>query len=348
VIVRGQLGFDYNDEVVLIRLVLVNPDTREVFTHNLENLKLMYNTSIVPAEKWFGFSPDGKYLVNMGRYNLNDCWEVRDPLSLQSLGSEFVEYHMTPPAFSPDNTFMASIDGSDANAITVHTLPDARTFLTLKGGRMRAMVFSPDSRFLIYYNDEYTQEFGRQKALKIRDLYKKYSATLYNPKHDVSSLALTPDGRFLIIGLDDYVGYTEVLKMDLNTLEIVDRCQVSGVTGIHFSPDRSLMGLTYDDRSSYSALIVTLDGFKTVSKIPVGLFHEFAFSPDGKYALTLRHRIRIHDIFSTDEVYKSQDSPSFNVTSFYPDQRYVFLGPWIDRTYLDIPIPELSELLMEE
>jgi hypothetical protein len=349
VIIRGQLGFDYNDDVVLIRLILVNPDTNEIFTHNIEPIKLMYSTEIVSQERWFGLSPEAKYLVSMGRYNLQECWEVRDPQSLELLGSESDYNSLNPPVFSPDNKLMAS-PGSNNESIIIHTLPNARTVFTIRGGRMGAMVFSPDSRFFIYYRYEYGWP-NDKKQLIIMDLYKNYSATLYNATADITSLAITPDNKFLIIGTNEPHTWLQALKMDLSTLEIVDRCELpnnaDGVTGIHFNSDSSLVGLTYNAWDDY-ALIVKLDDFENISTIPVGLFHEFEFSPDGAYALTRNHGIEIYDIVSTNKVYESQNSPSFNVTRFYPDQRYVFLGPWIGRTYLDLPIPSLNELIETE
>ncbi|HNQ44356.1 MAG TPA: hypothetical protein PKI59_07990, partial [Candidatus Cloacimonadota bacterium] len=332
VIIKGQLAFDFNDDVGLIRVIIINPDTKEVFAHNLETYKRLWDAAVIPNSKWFAVSPNAKYLLSEGTQNLNDYLAVRDLGSLNILGSQGIGFTFRNATISADNKFLAVSRSNDYSALEIYSLPSAKEYLTLKGSSMNAVVFSPDSRFIIYGTAEYVnQTGGYRKLVMITDIYSKVSTELYNPEDYVSSLALSPDAKHLIIGLDDRVGYSELLIMELKSLEIVKRYKLSGVTGIYFSPDGTKMGLTYKELfgSSY-ARIIDLVTYETVGTIPVGIYHKFAFSPDSKYAVTIQNRVLIYDIQTEKLVYASTSSPSFNETRFYPNKRYVLLGPWID------------------
>ncbi|MFX4261216.1 WD40 repeat domain-containing protein [Pelotomaculum propionicicum] len=151
-------------------------------------------------------SPDGRILATF-IYDRNVIlWDAASGTKMKELnGSDYKEIYSF--AFSPDWKTMAINDSNSDGNIKLYNVVSGEELKTLKGAGhsfLSALTYSPDGSVLV---------LGERidNAIKILDLNSDQCKTIFNTHDTPTSVAISPDGKYLAAG--DSTGYVAVWEL---------------------------------------------------------------------------------------------------------------------------------------
>lgn len=258
---------------------------------NVSDRKVIWS-SIKVGGASLAFSPDGKTLV-LGGDGI-DLIRVSDGSILNTLGKKGDSIESV--AFSPDGQILASYErGAPVNLWRVS---DWTLLRTLKGVEVGYgnLAFSPDSKTLVLADNAYLFE----NAILLWNV--SDGALLHKELNNIIpwSLAFSPDGQILAIGMDD--GAILLRRVSdgfvLNTLE----GQKGWISCLAFSPDGQTLATGSDNMYGTSEtntirLWRVSDGALLYEKVIYYRVFSMAMSPDGQLlALGTQTDIQIRQV----------------------------------------------------
>lgn len=227
-------------------------------------------------------------------------------------------------------------------------------------GRVGALAFSPDGRYLAYTASSvttYLQDVTTGQVVEEWEVNASYRPgldfspdgrllaftdaeeivvwdlqsgmvrfTLRGHEGPVNRIDISPDGRYLVSGSDD----STLRLWDLSSGAMVySMGQERGVANVHFSPDGSLIaGSRWDDAQLF--IWRTADGAQLRVLDVVGSIFDLAFSPDGRYiaVATTSLKIYIYDPATGNRVGEIESDGNCRLISldFSPDSALLVVG----------------------
>ncbi len=238
---------------------------------------------------------------------------------------------ITSVAISPNGQYVLS--GSMDKTLKLWEVKSGREVRTFKGHttEVQAVAFSPDGRYVVSGSlDTGMLVFGimsMDKSLRLWDVNTGHEVrTFEGHLYGVSSVAFSPDGRYVVSG-----NWDKTLKLwDVNTgHEVRTFTGHSGVVNsVAFSPDgRYVMSGSMDKT-------LKLWNVKSGREVRTfqghtGWVRSVAFSPDGRYVVSgsLDNTLKLWEVKSGREVrtFKGHTGQVRSV-AFSPDRRYVVSG----------------------
>ncbi|MGE5191111.1 MAG: M56 family metallopeptidase [Deltaproteobacteria bacterium] len=175
-------------------------------------------------------SPDGRYLLaRLGRENSVFLQEVSS-----GKRTDLSEYHIVTVAFAPDGQVFAT-GGSD-RTVRVWACSTGEVLQTFRGhgGPVQSVVFAQGGKSLISAGDDGTFKHWHLELGGEMETFK----SRFGP---VNGLAVSPDGRWLALGIGswqnpDRGGHVKVLALPSFKEQDVFQCEL-GIGAVAFKPD---------------------------------------------------------------------------------------------------------------
>ncbi|NJL57116.1 WD40 repeat domain-containing protein [bacterium] len=223
------------------------------------------------------FSTDGKYLASSGSDAKIKVWDVNALFSDRRVETSQDSDSRTQAfsvAFSPDGKYLVS--GSFDGTITIWSVQGRPNNLREKGtlsvdtNRLRQLAFSPDGKVLAVCAKDKIQFWDVEKASLLRELpedayaiaFSSDGKTLFSgdlgnvklwnwetqeivdtvdgyPRRIVSTIALSPDGKYLALSTDDNTIRLRNLQED-ESEELINGHE-DEITSLAFSPDSNFL-----------------------------------------------------------------------------------------------------------
>jgi WD40 repeat protein len=238
------------------------------------------------------FSPDGKKIVSADSGGVARVWDWAAGREMRAFHDGDTAPWLECATFSPDGKRLAA--GDEAGVIRVWAATDGKLAWTLRGHagrRVTTLVFSPDGRTLFSGSWDHTircwdQETGKEVFVLKGDRRLTRRGSPVGHTSVVSSLALSPGGRWLYSGSFDHtICVWESRTGKLCRVLKPQQPTYSSVKTIALSPDGTLLGAALEDEGQES--FVHLWDVLTGKKIAALAGHRgkvtgLAFSPDGR------------------------------------------------------------------
>ena len=313
------------------------------------------------------FTPDGRYAITGSADRSARIWDLARPLEADTLAGQTSFVYAV--AFSPDGNriFTGSNDGTGLLWDATSRQVASRLYTD---SRVDVAAFTPDGRYLLVaHTDRPAELWDVATASLAREIHgsaggssatfsadgRLMLAAAASPKGGAVGLwnvasgdllrtfeypglvfgVLSPDGRYVAIGLDE-------VKDNLAILDAAtgERLRVltsgTGVTGITFAPD-SRHVLT-GSRDNIARFIDVETGSVRELTGHTNIVWGTAFSPDGRYALTgsQDRTARLWDVATGTEVrrFASHQYSAISGVAFSPDGRTIGIGNFDGYTQL--------------
>ncbi len=249
------------------------------------------------------------------------------------------------PSYSPDGKLVAA--GNGDNKIMVWDAQTGEQQTTLVGfqGWARHTAFSPDGTHLASANsNDGTKASKIVGTVTIWDLASaKILLTMQMSPHGTTSVAYSPDGKYLITGDWDANGIIWDANTGKRLFTLPDQ---SWVTAVSYSPDGKLVatgdfnGIVTLWNTSTGKKLVTLKGHN-------GFVNAVPFSPDGKLIATASKdgTARVWDATTGENLLTVPvDAQGLGGVSFSPDGKRLAVGGYSGIYILALPIEDVVEL----
>jgi WD40 repeat protein len=234
------------------------------------------------------FSPDSKYVVAINGEKNAMVWEV-------STGNEVARMthddRVASAAFSPDGRYVVS-GSSDTTARVWETSTGKEISRITINGPVFEVAFSPDGQHVMSRGcNKPNQDSGcQQEILLIWEAYTGKEVTRFIRDDSISSVAFSPDGKYVAIGGSDH---TASIWETLTGKEVSHITHDGEVQAVAFSPDAKYVASGSCDKldsngicNQGTARVWNAGTGDEISRVP---FEEgvnaVAFSPDGRYVI---------------------------------------------------------------
>jgi WD40 repeat protein len=249
------------------------------------------------------------------------------------------------PSYSPDGKWIAAGNGDNKIFVWNAQTGEQRTTLVGFQGWARHTAFSPDGTRLASANDnDGTKASKIVGTVIVWDLASaKALWTMQVSPHGTTSVAYSPDGKYLITGDWDANG----IIWDANTgKKLFTLPDQSWVTAVSYGPDGKLVatgdfnGIVTLWNASTGKKLVTLKGHN-------GLVNAVSFSPDGKLIATASKdgTARVWDATTGENLLTVPvDTQGVGGVSFTSDGKRLAVGGYSGIYILALPIEDVLQL----
>lgn len=281
------------------------------------------------------FSPDGKFVAtvlgdvwtNLGNKDFI-VWDFESGRIIHSFSGH--KGNVWAVAFSPNNNrFVAS--ASQDRTIKLWDVIEGREVRTFSGslsrhrGEVLSIAFSPDGKYILSGSSD--------KTAKIWDVESGANVKTFLFKSAIYSVAFSKDGSYLAIGSEELAIFEtknwEKIKSIRSIKEYDDKGKPGYVYILSFHKNNNYILAGY---STGVAKIFDINSGTEVAKcLHSGWITGGAFSPDGKYAVTISRDepfIRVWEISTSKIVKEIKSNAVFknNSITFSADGKYILVG----------------------
>ncbi len=206
--------------------------------------------------KCIAFSPDGKFIASVGNADFTlKIWNISDGTCINTINN-ILE---TSVAYSPDGKFIAS--GSEFKTVKIWRAENGTPVLTIKGADQTAINF-------------------RNLDTKLTEQQRKDLADRDGHSSIVTSVAYSPDGKFIASGSDDYT--VKIWQSQNGAWVRTLSGHTGGIKTVAYSPNGKFIISAGVDctikiwNTADGKCIRTLTGH-------TGTINKLLYSPDGTY-----------------------------------------------------------------
>jgi WD40 repeat protein/transcriptional regulator with XRE-family HTH domain len=294
---------------------------------------------------WLSYNADGTRILTDYTDSNARIWDAVSGKELMQLGGFTADTGAVQPSYSPDGKLVAAGNGDIKIFVWDAQTGEQRTTLVGFEGWARHTAFSPDGTRLASANsNDGTKASKIVGTVTIWDLASaKVLLTMQTSPHGTTSVAYSPDGKYLISGDWDANG----IIWDANTgKKLFTLPDQSWVTAVSYSPDGKLVatgdfnGIVTLWNASSGEKLVTLKGHN-------GFVNAVPFSPDGKLIATASKdgTARVWDVATGENLLTVPvDAQGLGGVSFSPDGKRLAIGGYSGIYILALPIEDVVEL----
>lgn len=281
--------------------------------NRLSNIKfsdVIHEIKLAPSGEWVAVNTDD---FNVWKINTPDLLSVRDGTQGTILfKAEDLTYNLE---ISPDSNWVVVAETNKLRAV-LYNVNEKVSKLLEHGSQVTDIAFTPDSREVA--------TSGKDKKVILWDLQTGGRLFELENTAPVLSLAISPDGKYLVAGLD---GRDATAVWDLTKQEkVADLVQSGNVSQIVFSPDGKWLA-TGDNLGAAKLW----DAEKLPTPVAVyemrqtGSVTSLAFSPDSSQFLTgsFDGFVHIWDLTSGHELSRLPHLNSVTGLTFFQDSSYL-------------------------
>jgi len=278
-----------------------------------EVARMKHDSSVITVV----FSSDGKYVASTSDDHTVRVWEALTGKEIARMTRDSIGL---PVAFSPDGRYIASADFS--TTFVWETITGREVAHMKHDYQILSVAFSPDGNYVVSGSSDDTARVW--EALTGKEIARM--------EHDssVTSVAFSPDGRYVLSGSDDHT----VRVWEVTSNHMVARTTPGGkVFSVAFSPNGKYLiagGCDQVDENSIcrdgSAQVLQVLANREVAHMSLDApVSSVAFSPDGKYALSVSadHTARVWEATTGKEIARMTHDDPVRLVRFSPSGKYV-------------------------
>ncbi|MDQ3007620.1 MAG: WD40 repeat domain-containing protein [Chloroflexota bacterium] len=291
------------------------------------------------------YNADGTRIVTNYTDSNARIWDAVSGKELMQLGGFTANTGAVQPSYSPNGKLIAAGNGDNKIFVWDAQTGEQRTTLVGFEGWARHIAFSPDGTRLASAKDnDGTKASKIVGTVTIWDLASaKALLTMQVSPHGTTSVAYSPDGKYLITGDWDGNG----IIWDANTgNKLFTLPNQSPVTAVSYSPDGKLTatgdvgGIVIIWNAMTGKKLLTLKGHN-------GWVNAVPFSPNGKLIATVAKdgTARVWDATTGENLLTLLvDTQGLGGVSFSPNGKRLAVGGYSGIYVFILPIDEVVEL----
>lgn len=261
-------------------------------------------------------TPDGRFVVANNGWKLK-LWNIASGREVRTFQGEHASI-LTCVAVSPDGRY--AVSGSWDKTVKLWDIATGREIRTMRGHieKVLSVAFSPEGRHILSGPGAY-DDVARLWSVDSGRLIRTFDMP-ENQMEPISSLAVTPDGKYAVMGHRNGLLVWDMINPQMGYRTI--RGFAKGVANVAFSPDGQ--SIVSSGRLWDLATCSLLRTFEGMSDSGRGV----AISPDGKYVFSQSSDmpLALWDMATGKAVKEIQTPNLVAAAAFTPDGKFVITG----------------------